>query len=87
MNLEHVVDLEKRHLLQTYTRQPAMLVSGSGCYVTDSEGRRYLDMVSGIGVNALGHAHPALVAAMNDQAAKMLRDAHEDDVAAVSVSQ
>jgi acetylornithine/N-succinyldiaminopimelate aminotransferase len=45
-----------------------MIQSGSGCYLTDSSGRRYLDAITGIGVNALGHAHPRIVAALLEQA-------------------
>src|SRR5207245_6981751 len=41
---------------------------GKGCYVTDTAGNRYLDLISGIGVNALGHAHPRIVKAIRDQA-------------------
>jgi acetylornithine/N-succinyldiaminopimelate aminotransferase len=55
-------------LLQTLGRLPLMIQSGSGCYLTDSSGRRYLDAITGIGVNALGHAHPRIVAALLEQA-------------------
>lgn len=66
----------EQHLLPVYTRQPVVLTSGIGCYVTDNEGKRYLDMVAGIGVNALGYSHPSLVAAMSDQAAKMVHSSN-----------
>ncbi len=55
-------------LLQTSVRPPMMIQSGTGCYLTDSSGRSYLDAITGIGVNALGHAHPRIVAAMLEQA-------------------
>jgi acetylornithine/N-succinyldiaminopimelate aminotransferase len=55
-------------LLQTSSRPPIMVQSGQGCYLTDSSGRSYLDAISGIGVNALGHAHPRIVAALLEQA-------------------
>jgi predicted acetylornithine/succinylornithine family transaminase len=55
-------------LLQTLDRAPMMIQSGSGCYLTDSAGRSYLDAISGIGVNALGHAHPRIVAVLLEQA-------------------
>ncbi|UWX98182.1 acetylornithine transaminase [Arthrobacter zhaoxinii] len=47
------------------------LVSGSGCYVEDADGKQYLDLLGGIAVNSLGHAHPALVAAVSDQLATL----------------
>ena len=50
-------------------RQPLTIVSGDGCYVTDDSGRRYLDLVTGLGVNALGPNHPRITAILQDQAA------------------
>ena len=55
-------------VLPTYNRAPLTFVSGQGSWLTAADGRRYLDLGAGIGVNALGHAHPALVAAITDQA-------------------
>jgi acetylornithine/N-succinyldiaminopimelate aminotransferase len=55
-------------LLPTSGRPPMLVQSGRGCYLTDSSGRSYLDAISGIGVNALGHAHPRIVAALLEQA-------------------
>ncbi|MEP6961381.1 MAG: aminotransferase class III-fold pyridoxal phosphate-dependent enzyme [Acidobacteriota bacterium] len=60
------------HLLPNSRRQPLTIVSGEGCYVNDLAGRRYLDFVSGIGVNALGHKHPRVVAAIREQAGACL---------------
>ncbi|GAA4972260.1 acetylornithine transaminase [Kineococcus glutinatus] len=54
-------------LMGTYGRPQRMLVRGEGCYVWDAEGRRYLDLLGGIATNALGHAHPLLVAAVTAQ--------------------
>ena len=59
--LDHVRALESEYLLQTYARYPLVLDRGKGCYVFDPSGKRYLDFITGIGVNALGHAHPRLV--------------------------
>ncbi|GAB3274351.1 aspartate aminotransferase family protein [Parahaliea aestuarii] len=59
-------------LMPTYARLPVSFVRGEGIYLFDSEGRRYMDAIAGIGVNALGHAHPALVAAVQEQAAKLI---------------
>lgn len=55
-------------LVGTYARAPLVLYSGKGCKLYDLEGQEYLDMTSGIAVNALGHSDPDLVKAMKDQA-------------------
>lgn len=60
MNLEQVQKLESKLLLATYERYPVLLRKGRGVYVYDDKGRKYLDLLSGIGVNALGYAHPAI---------------------------
>lgn len=60
MNLEQITKLESKLLLSTYERYPVMLRRGRGVYVYDDKGRRYLDFLSGIGVNALGYAHPVI---------------------------
>ena len=67
-----VMDLERDYLLQNYARYPLVLARGKGCYLHDLEGKRYLDFISGIGVNALGHAHPRLTKVIRDQAAKLI---------------
>jgi acetylornithine/N-succinyldiaminopimelate aminotransferase len=61
-----------RYLAQTYARLPICLIKGEGSYVWDNEGRRYLDLVMGIGVNGLGHCHPRVVAAIREQAGRLL---------------
>jgi acetylornithine/N-succinyldiaminopimelate aminotransferase len=61
-----------RYLFATPGRQPLMLVRGQGCRVWDSEGREYLDFVSGLAVTNLGHAHPAVTAAIQEQAGLLL---------------
>jgi len=58
-------------VLPTYNRAPLSFVKGEGSWLLAEDGRRYLDLGSGIAVNALGHAHPALVQALTDQAAKL----------------
>jgi len=63
---------EQQFVLQTYRRQPVAFVKGSGTRLFDDTGRAYLDLVSGIGVASLGHAHPGLTAAIADQAATLL---------------
>ena len=68
MNLEQVKKLEFQLLLSTYDRYPVLLHKGRGVHVYDHKGRRYLDMLSGIGVNALGYAHPAITKTIAKQA-------------------
>ena len=58
-------------VLPTYGRAPLAFVSGEGCWLADESGERYLDAGAGIAVSALGHAHPALVAALADQASRL----------------
>jgi len=60
------------HLMNTYARLPIALSHGDGAWVWDTQGRRYLDALAGIAVNTLGHAHPRLVAAIADQAGKLI---------------
>lgn len=64
--------LESRHVLQTYRRQPVTFVRGKGVHLYDSEGREYIDLLSGIGVTSLGHAHEGLTRAIADQAGTLL---------------
>jgi len=71
-SLEHVADLERKYLLTTYNRYPVVLTRGKGVFLWDIDGKRYLDFVSGLGVNALGHAHPRIVKAIREQAAKLV---------------
>src|SRR5438876_9486357 len=70
--LEQIAELEQKYLLQTYNRYPLVLSRGKGVFVYDIEGNRYLDFVAGLGVNALGHAHPRIVKAIREQAAKLV---------------
>ncbi|MDQ1747064.1 MAG: acetylornithine/N-succinyldiaminopimelate aminotransferase [Frankiaceae bacterium] len=58
-------------MARNYGTPPLTLVSGSGCHVRDADGRDYLDLLAGIAVNALGHAHPAVVAAVSEQVARI----------------
>ncbi len=59
-------------LMQTYTRLPVTFSHGEGVYLYDTAGRRYLDAIAGIAVNGLGHAHPAVTAAIREQADKLV---------------
>ena len=67
-----VMDLERQYVLQNYARYPIVIHRGKGCHVYDIDGKRYLDFISGIGVNALGHAHPRIVKVIRDQAALLM---------------
>lgn len=60
------------HVMNTYARLPVAFSHGQGSRLTDTEGREYLDAVAGIAVNTLGHGHPKLVAAIADQAARLI---------------
>ncbi len=61
-----------RALLGVFGTPRAVLTHGEGCYVWDADGARYLDLLAGIAVNVLGHAHPAVVAAVSAQAARLV---------------
>src|SRR6266436_2287246 len=69
---EQIAELERRYLLGTYNRYPIALSRGKGVFLYDLEGKRYLDFVAGLGVNALGHAHPRIVKTIREQAAKLI---------------
>src|SRR5271155_5444180 len=59
------------HLLPVFARVDLAFTRGEGCYLVATNGERYLDFTSGVAVNALGHAHPHLVAALQEQATKL----------------
>jgi predicted acetylornithine/succinylornithine family transaminase len=67
-----IMDLEKEYLLQNYARYPIVLHRGRGCLLFDVQGKRYLDLISGIGVNALGHAHPRIMRVLKEQAGLLI---------------
>jgi acetylornithine/N-succinyldiaminopimelate aminotransferase len=60
------------HLMNTYMRQPLTFTKGEGVWLWDTAGEKYLDALAGVAVNGLGHAHPKLVAAISQQAAKLI---------------
>jgi predicted acetylornithine/succinylornithine family transaminase len=70
--LEQIAEREQKYLLHTYNRYPIVLARGKGAFLYDIEGKRYLDFVAGLGVNALGHAHPRIVKTIREQAAKLV---------------
>lgn len=67
-----LVEMGRRTGMPTYAPAPVVIAGGKGCWLWDSEGVRYLDGLAGIAVNTLGHAHPGLVAAIADQAARVM---------------
>jgi predicted acetylornithine/succinylornithine family transaminase len=71
-NLQSIVEREQKYLLQTYNRYPVAFERGKGVFLFDLEGKRYLDFVAGLGVNALGHAHPRIVKTIREQAARLI---------------
>jgi acetylornithine/N-succinyldiaminopimelate aminotransferase len=72
MKLEAIQAAETKLLLPTYERNPILFVDGSGMYLIDDNGQRYLDLLSGIGVNSLGYGHPAVNHAIERQSRKLV---------------
>jgi len=71
-SFEEISERERRFLIQTYDRYPVAIERGKGVFLYDLEGKRYLDFVAGLGVNALGHAHPRIVKVTREQAARVI---------------
>jgi predicted acetylornithine/succinylornithine family transaminase len=69
---DEIIALERDYVLQNYARYPLALERGKGCYVYDYSGKRYLDFISGIGVNALGHAHRRITKVIREQAGRLI---------------
>jgi predicted acetylornithine/succinylornithine family transaminase len=69
---DQVFNMERDYVLQTYARYPIVLQRGKGSYVYDIDGKRYLDFITGIGVNALGYSHPRLTKVIREQSGKLL---------------
>lgn len=65
-------EIERKYFMSTFKRLPVVLVRGEGVRVWDEDGRSYLDMVAGIAVNVLGHAHPAVIDAITEQARQLI---------------
>ena len=72
MNNQQVLRLTHKHIANTYARFPIALTRGKGTRVWDADGKEYLDFVAGIAVNSLGHSHPAVVRAIQQQAQKLI---------------
>lgn len=67
-----IAEVERKSVVQTYTRQPILLVRGSGARVWDASGREYIDFVAGVAVNNVGHCHPSVVEAIRQQAKELI---------------
>lgn len=72
MGFEEAKKLDEHYVMRTFARKPVLLVEGSGMQVTDDEGKTYLDFIGGIGADSLGHCHPAVVAAVQDQVSRLI---------------
>ena len=72
LTADYIRELEQKYVVHTYSRSPFVLDHGEGMWVYDTEGKRYLDFLGGIAVNALGHRHPAILEAIEKQSAKLL---------------
>ncbi len=71
MNLQELQELERRYAIPTYVRNPVQFVRGEGCRLWDDDGHEYLDFLAGISVLNVGHCHPRVVAAVQEQAAQL----------------
>jgi len=69
---EEIIALAQQYLIPTYNRQMVVFERGQGCWLWDTEGKRYLDFVSGLGVNSLGYSYPSVVKAIQEQAELLL---------------
>lgn len=72
MNLDEIRAAEAKLLLPTYERSPILFAGGEGVHLITEDGQRYLDLLSGIGVNALGYGHPAIANAIEQQSRKLI---------------
>ncbi|MDQ7094152.1 acetylornithine transaminase [Desulfosporosinus sp. PR] len=72
LSMEEIIEQGKNVVMNTYGRLPMTMVKGEGAWVWDTEGKRYLDFLTGLAVNSLGHSHPAIVKAIQEQAQEIL---------------
>lgn len=76
MNTEEVINLEKKFVMQTYTRQPIALSHGKGALVWDVDGNEYIDCFAGIAVSNVGHAHPKVALALCYQSQRLIHSSN-----------
>jgi len=72
MNSEQWIEKSDKYIMRTYGRYPIVPVRGEGCRLWDADGKEYLDFLGGVAVNNLGHCHPRVVKALQDQAAQLI---------------
>lgn len=72
MNFDEIAELEKKVLIPTYDRLPILAVRGEGCVLYDDKGKRYVDFLGGLAVNALGYSHPEILAVLRDASESLL---------------
>ncbi|HOO82723.1 MAG TPA: acetylornithine/succinylornithine family transaminase [Alphaproteobacteria bacterium] len=72
IDAKKIIDDSFRYLVKTYAPQPVVMDHGKGCYAFDTSGKKYVDCAAGIAVASLGHAHPAMLKTINEQAARMM---------------
>ena len=73
MKFEKIEKTDNEYVMHTYGKLPVCFVKGEGVYLFDTEGKKYLDFLSGLGVNMLGHCHPDITKALKKQAKTLLR--------------
>ncbi len=72
MTNQTIKEKGQAYLMNTFNRGSICMTEGNGSYLTDADGKKYLDFLAGIAVNALGHNHPKVTAAIAEQAAKLV---------------
>ena len=72
MNAQKLIELEKKYIMQTYTRFNLIIDHGKGCYVYDKKGKKYLDFLGGIATCTIGHGNPEVANAICEQSKKLL---------------
>jgi len=76
MTTQETIELFEKHVVANYGRSPIVAVRGEGSWLWDADGRRYLDLFPGWGVNAIGHCHPRVVAAVREQVGRLMHVAN-----------
>ena len=72
MTTQEIAEFDKKYIINTYGPRPIAIIRGKGTRVWDADGKEYLDLFSGIGVNLLGHGHPKVIVAIKEQAGKLI---------------
>ena len=72
MESKKVIELEKKHIMGTYSRYPFVIEKGEGCYLIDKEGNKYLDLVGGIATALIGHGNKEFAKSIEKQASKLI---------------